>query len=81
MSGIYSRLFPIKSLRCKLHIALVQWRETRTIGTSIKDLQAQLPGPDAEGNAVASPLDGEVAALKAVRTPSSSRPSVLLRST
>ena len=33
----------------------------------IKEKKGQLPKPDAEGNRAASPLDGEIAALEAVR--------------
>lgn len=41
-----------------------QWRETRTIGDKIKEIQNQLPEKDEDGNRPSSPLDGEVAALQ-----------------
>lgn len=45
----------------------MQWRETRTIGTQIKDLKAQLPAVDEEGKIPASPAGTEIATLEEVR--------------
>lgn len=44
-----------------------QWRETRTIGTQIKDLKAQLPPPDDEGSTPPSPVATEITALEEKR--------------
>ena len=42
-------------------------RQTRTIPTQIKELKAELPKPDAEGNRPSSPLDQEISELEQVR--------------
>ena len=41
-------------------------RQTRTIPTQIKELKAELPKPDAEGNRPSSPLDQEISELEQV---------------
>jgi len=41
-------------------------RQTRTIPTQIRELKAELPKPDAEGNRASSPLDQEISDLEQV---------------
>ena len=41
-------------------------RRTRTIPAEVKELKAQLPKPDAEGNRPSSPLDAQIAELESV---------------
>ena len=41
-------------------------RQTRTIPTQIRELKAELPKPDAEGNRASSPLDQEISELEQV---------------
>lgn len=66
VDGDYSKTLAFNL--CVKNIGMsVQWRETRTIGTQIKDLKAQLPTPDDEGNTPPSPVATEVAALEEVR--------------
>lgn len=44
-------------------------RRARTIPAEVKELKAQLPKPDAEGNRPKSPLDQQIAELEEVRIP------------
>lgn len=44
----------------------LQWRETRTLPSAIKELKAQLPAKNEEGERPASPLDDELEALEQV---------------
>ena len=44
----------------------LQWRETRELPKTIKELKAQLPAA-VDGERPPSPLDGEIKALEAVR--------------
>lgn len=44
-----------------------QWRRARTLPAEIKELKAQLPKPDAEGNVASSPLDAQIKDLEATR--------------
>lgn len=41
-------------------------RQTRTLPQQIKELKAELPKPDAEGNRPSSPLDQEISSLEQV---------------
>jgi hypothetical protein len=41
-------------------------RRTRTIPAEVKELKAQLPKPDAEGNRPSSPLDAQISELESV---------------
>ena len=41
-------------------------RRARTIPAEVKELKAQLPKPDAEGNRASSPLDAQIAELESV---------------
>ena len=46
---------------------MVTWcRTTRTLPQQIKELKAELPKPDAEGNRASSPLDQEISSLEQV---------------
>ncbi|KAK9792941.1 hypothetical protein WJX73_000699 [Symbiochloris irregularis] len=45
----------------------LQWRRLRTLPAVVKDLKAQLPKPDGEGNRPSSPLDAEIKALESER--------------
>lgn len=45
----------------------LSWREVRTIPATIKDLKAQLPAADAEGNVPPSEAGTKIAELEAVR--------------
>ncbi|EIE24936.1 hypothetical protein COCSUDRAFT_14062 [Coccomyxa subellipsoidea C-169] len=44
-----------------------QWRRARTIPAEVKELKAQLPKPDAEGNRPSSPLEQQIAELEETR--------------